>query len=148
MDVGQGKIRTAQFLIPINPLLPEVRITKKPGPPTGAKERTCIPIARIGIAAIGRAERPIEIPMRPKNNPSVAWFMKISAEHQSVDVATQDFNNMIVDPGIDIDVGGVAQKGIEPIGTGERTVKIVQVSLDVLLLRVALRQSYLALFRI
>jgi len=67
---------------------------------------------------------------------------------QCVDIAAEDFDHVVVNRRINIEIGGVTQVGIEPVGSVERAAEVGEVRLDVLLLGIPLRQLNEAFLRI
>ena len=102
IEMGQRKARATQFLPTIHPELPKIRVTEQPGPPRGLKERAGVPLAGIGIAAIGRAQRAIEVPMRTEDELPITGLVEIGAQHQGVDITAQNFQDVVINPRRDV----------------------------------------------
>src|SRR5437660_8505952 len=113
--MGFGKIRPAQLLPAVHPELPEIGICKEPGPPGGIEEAAGAPAARIGVAMVNRTQGAVKIPVRAVSDLSAAGFVQVSAEGKSVHISTEHFQDVEIDPGIDIDIGPIALDGMFPI---------------------------------
>src|SRR5579862_3665122 len=135
-----GKTRLTQALPPVHPELPEIRIAEQPSPPRRVEERACIPAPGTGVSLIGRSKGAVKIPVRAVSDLPAARFVEVGAESQSVDISAEHFQNVEVDPGIDVDVRPIALDGILPIRTLKNAVELVEVGRKILALWGALRQ--------
>src|SRR5262249_47677254 len=68
------------------------------------------------IAAVGKSA--VEVPDRALHNLAVARFVKVRADPQHIDVEDEGLVQVVIDPGIEIDVSGVAACRIPPVRAG------------------------------
>jgi len=146
--MGFREIGPAQFLPAIDPELPEIWIGEKTAPPLCIEEWAGIPAVRVGVAMVDRAESAIEIPVGTEGEFSAAGQVEESAETKDIDVAAEDFENMKVNPGIDIDVGTVSLIGIFPVGRAQDPLEFVEPALEILTLGSALGKFNDSFFRV
>src|SRR2546430_4739550 len=131
----------AEFLPAVHPPLPEIRVAEKFGPPCAAEERAGVPLAGIVIASVGRAEGAVEVPMRAADDFPVAGFLEISAQDHGVDVAAEDFEDVEIDCGVNVDVSAVAEERVLPVGAVERAVELVEEGVKIIFLGGSLGQG-------
>src|SRR5262245_35114061 len=130
----------AQFLPAIHPELPEVLIAEKPRPPVTAEERPRVPLARICIAAIGGAQRAVEVPVRTADDLPVPRLVEISAQHHRVHIAAEHLQHVEINRGLHIEISAVTGGGVLPLRAVERAVKVTEERLKVFPLRAPLWQ--------
>ena len=131
-DMIGGEDAATQVGPAIDPSLPEIGIRKKALPPTDALQgriaeivrplvaaRLNVPKAGIeatDITAISRALATVEVPERSHGELLAAIFIEITAQAQRIDVPGEGVEDMMVQPGIDVNIGGVAGQRVGVIG--------------------------------
>jgi hypothetical protein len=154
IDVIGGKQARPQILIAVNPSLPEInvgehlapsRVVEKVSPVVGCRGA---PIKRAEIASVCRALRPVKIPDGAENELALARLIKIRAEAQGIHIEGHDVEDVVVYPGTDINIGGIAHSWIGVVGRIERVPKGVHIVLNVLRLGRPLGRQDVRLLRI
>ena len=150
-DMVGGEGGAAQVGPAVNPALPEVGIGEEALPPADALQGRIaeivgalvaaglhIPEAGIeatDVTAVGHALAAVEVPERPHADLLAAVLVEVAAEPEGIDVPGEGVKDVMVKPGIDIDVGGVAGQRVGVVGPPERGAELGKIAGDVTGLR-------------
>ena len=80
------------------------------------------------VTAVGRALAAVEVPERPHRDLLVEVFVEIAAEAEGIDVPGEGVKDMMVQPGTDIDIGGVAGQRVGVVGPPERGAELGEIA--------------------
>ena len=135
----------------IDPSLPEVGVGKEALPPAdalqgriaeivGALVAAGLHVPEAGIEAadvtiVGRALAAVEVPKRSHAELLTEVFVEVAAQAQGIDVPSEGVKNMVVEPGINIDIGGVADQGVGVVRPPERGTELGKIARNVAGLR-------------
>ena len=145
IDRRGGEFSPAQLLPAVDVFLVKVDVEKEAVPPCEVEEvraqiaRLRAPRRGVRVASIHRGKRSVEIPDRPRGHLAAAFFIPITAEAQCIDVEGPHVQQVMIDRGGHVEVGGVAGHRVVPCRALQRGVHVVDVIGEVLLLRRALR---------
>ena len=139
--------------------MPEVGVGKEALPPAdalqgriaevvGALVAAGLDVPEAGIeaadvTAIGRALAAVEVPKRSHADLLAEVFVEITAEAQGIDVPGEGVKDVMVEPGINIDIGGVAGQGVGVVGPPERGTELGKIARNVAGLRLPRRIHHL-----
>ena len=156
-DAQEGAARIligSERLVAINPALPEVRVAEQPVPPVdsdgGAAEEVgalvAVDVGRIGapnpwiertvvslrgVSNPAGAQAAVAIPRRSLFNRLGPIFEEKAAEAVSIDVEADVVGDVVLDPGVDIQVSGVAGDRIGEGRAGQIGHEVREVVLDI-----------------
>ena len=142
-------------LVAIDPGLPKVRGLEELEPPWGFVEVVGAqvqdgrpPDGGVEIPRVARPLAPVKVPDRPEAQRLGARLMEIGAQAQRVHIERHHAVQVMIDPGGDIDVGGITEDRVGPVRPLQRCVKVIEVSSDVGELRLSQAVGHLETVRL
>jgi len=116
---------------PVDVLLPKIGVLEEAVPPDVAEIVRAIagaaPSLGVVVPAVGRIQRPVEIPQRSHLQLSAAILVQVRAQPKRIHVHRQHVQQVVIDERIHVDVPGVPAGRIGEVGSVERIFERIEV---------------------